>query len=162
MSYRIETIEYHKNAIQATADKDKDRWEQNVEEVAMSSWGASQMISYHRAAIAALECGAENGIDGPAGVKTILCDTDGEIEAKLVNGQYGLVWLLGDTAADQYGRRFIPYGERSRVQKQNGLHQEEVVAPAKRYFGTACAGMGSPVSFYLQFEDTVWTSESAT
>lgn len=55
----------------------------------------------------------------------------------------GSYWLLGDEEAEKYGRRFVPFGSRSRVQKDIGLYQGEVWQPAKADFmgtGTGLSG----------------------
>lgn len=81
-----------------------------------------------------------------------LFDQDGQrVDAKLINGQYGRVWLLATEAAARYGRRFIPYDGshddgldgRSRVQVRLGLVQRYELAPAKAIItgsGTGLSG----------------------
>ena len=59
-----------------------------------------------------------------------LFDGDRRVQAKLIDGKFGMVWLLTDGEADRYGRRFIPSGRRSRVQKQLRLDERMEEAPA--------------------------------
>jgi len=63
------------------------------------------------------------------------------VRAKIVNGQYGTVWLIDD--CDQSltgGRTFIPVGARSKVQRELGLSERAELAPAS--VGTAGSGRG--------------------
>lgn len=59
-----------------------------------------------------------------------LFEGDRRVNAKIVPGKFGSVWLLSDTEEARFGRRFVPTGERSRVQKQLGLDQRQEFAPA--------------------------------
>jgi hypothetical protein len=52
------------------------------------------------------------------------------IPAKLGEGRFGPVWILRDDAARFYGRRLIPPGARSRIQRQLGMFEAKEVAPA--------------------------------
>lgn len=66
---------------------------------------------------------------------------DTRVRAKIVNGQYGSVWLIDD--CDQHltgGRKFIPTGSRSRVQRELGLSERQEIAPA--WACTAGSGYG--------------------
>jgi hypothetical protein len=155
MSYEIRTIEYHRNEIEASAKRNQRRLDYDVEDVALSSWGDSQMISFHTMAINLLENGQEAGIDGPAADKRILWDKqrDCEVDAKVIPTQYGSCWILETDEEQRYGRKFIPIGERSRVQKGLGLEERWELRACSRYAGTACAGIGMPVSFFPQFDD---------
>jgi hypothetical protein len=46
------------------------------------------------------------------------------------------VWLLKDEEAGKFGRRFVPLGEKSRVQKALGLREASEMAPAKAIVST--------------------------
>tara|TARA_R100000306_G_C4302618_1_gene105899 strand:- start:39 stop:446 length:408 start_codon:yes stop_codon:yes gene_type:complete len=59
-----------------------------------------------------------------------LLDGEREVDAKLTDGKFGLVWLLADKEAKEFGRKFVPWGSKSRVQKELGLREGNVVAPA--------------------------------
>jgi len=65
-----------------------------------------------------------------------LYTADGKrVAAKMIEGQYGLVWLLRDDAADTFGRRFVPVNieGKSRVQKKLGLTEVKEIAPAEAF-----------------------------
>jgi len=63
---------------------------------------------------------------------------DREVDAKMIRGKYGLVWMLSVDEEKALGRRFIPVDasqdsdrkSRSRVQVDLGLHQAYVELPA--------------------------------
>lgn len=71
-----------------------------------------------------------------------LFDEERRVDAKLIEGRYGMVWLLSSAEGARYGRKFVPrdtshwdsghrYFSRSRVQAKLGLHQEYERAPAR-------------------------------
>lgn len=76
------------------------------------------------------------------GAYIVLVGADGIVDAKMVNGKFGLVWLLTDEEEEIYGRKFIPTdhshlnkefqmcGE-SRIQKDFGLQQMLELAPSR-------------------------------
>lgn len=52
-------------------------------------------------------------------------------------------WLLDDVEADKFGRKFIPDGPRSRIQKRLGLCERREIAPAYAFMngrGTGLSG----------------------
>lgn len=62
-----------------------------------------------------------------------LMQDDRRVDAKLIPGKFGEVWILSDEEEDRFGRKFVPFegqGNRSRVQKALGLHEGSEDAPA--------------------------------
>jgi len=60
-----------------------------------------------------------------------LYDGEHRVRAREVFTQYGTYcWLLDDEEAARYGRKFLPMGENSRVQKKLGLREANESAPA--------------------------------
>ena len=62
-------------------------------------------------------------------------EDDRRIDAKLIDGKYGPVWLLSDAEEATFGRRFVPAERRrgkrtSRVQKALGIRESTEMAPA--------------------------------
>lgn len=55
---------------------------------------------------------------------------DVRVAAREVEGRFGLSWLLRDDEARKYGRKFVPCGRRSRIQKELGLAERRELAPA--------------------------------
>lgn len=76
---------------------------------------------------------AELAADGWVANFPALFDGDRRMDAKLIPGQFGSVWLLSDTEEARYDRRFVPFAGngKSRVQKSLGLHEADEMAPAK-------------------------------
>lgn len=106
---------YRKLAAQHEQDAE-DSFDRSDTDGFLSQWasGISAQKATRNAEI------AEKG--GKAEFRGLYCG-DERIMAKIVEGQFGNVWLLDDAAATQIGRRFIPTGEKSRVQRQFGLSE---------------------------------------
>lgn len=152
--YPIKTVEYHEKQLEDCQSNNRRRLDLDVSDVALSTWADATMVEFHRLAIAALKRGAENGIDGPAGyfprLYAVEYEKEVELDARLVSGQYGLVWLLSDKDAERFGRRFIPTGKGSRVQRKLGLREDTVLAPAERFAEPSGADfIGAPIFFSL-------------
>lgn len=157
MAYEIRSIEYHEAARRDASQRNHRRVEEqlDLEDCALSSWADGQMQRYHSLAIALLENGKVLGTNGPAAEKLILWDTKAneEVDAQTIRTQYGTCWLLDDDPAGKFGRRFIPIGKRSRVQKQLGLEERHSLRPCSRWLRATCAGVGMPVSLHPQFDE---------
>lgn len=89
----------------------------------LSQWGLGLSANKLRLKATILENGGRANFQG-------LYHGTTRVPAKLVEGQFGLVWLLRDDAAEQFGRRFIPHNYNSRVQRELGLSERTESAPA--------------------------------
>jgi len=78
-----------------------------------------------------------------------LLEGEREVNAKIIDGKFGPVWLLADSEEARFGRRFIPVGERSRVQRELGLHEGEVDAPAKAVIRGGGRGLAGAASCHV-------------
>ena len=88
---------------------------------------------------------AEN--DGKAWLPALVDASGRLVKAKMIFGQYGPVWLLDDAGEAKYGRKFVPMGLRSRVQKKLGLHEDQRKLPAYAYLrGNGGSGLGNACS----------------
>lgn len=89
--------------------------------------------------------------DGMGYAETLM-DGDRELDAIIVNGRYGSVWLLRDEKdVREFGRKFIPVGENSRVQKDLGLHEGERLFPMKfKFIGDIVSGSYTTVPDYYK------------
>ena len=74
---------------------------------------------------------------------------DRRVAAKIIGTQYGVCWLLRDDEADHYGRRFIPTGKRSRIQKRLGLSERKESAPAAATIKGSGTGLAGAASCYV-------------
>ena len=162
MTCVIRDVEFHEDALERHRADAVRRLDLDVMDCALSSWSGDSMRGFHRTAIALLERGAEAGFDGPADFKTFLWDVEGDraVDAKIINGAHGACFLLTDSEAERFGRRFMPLTERSRVHKKHGLELRRIVRPCKRFMASHCSGVGMPVSHRTLFvEDDNFTTE---
>lgn len=81
---------------------------------------------------------AENG--GKAKLPVLL-EGRRRVRAKLIDGKFGYCWLLDSKEAEKFGRKFIPYGEDSRIQKSLGLRQGIHTIPAVAYIAGSGTGL---------------------
>mgnify|MGYP003661643241 CR=1 FL=1 len=58
-----------------------------------------------------------------------LYDGDRRLRAKVITTRFGTAWLLDECEAEKYGRKFVPDGPRSTVQKKLGLSERGELAP---------------------------------
>jgi len=73
------------------------------------------------------------------------------VKARLVEGAefYGRrswSWLLADEEEQRFGRKFIPSGKRSRIQKQLGLREASEMAPADAKIHSSGRGLSGCAS----------------
>jgi hypothetical protein len=128
MSYTIQTIEFHKEALAFA----KECAAKRTEDVGLSVWADNAIIGFHEFAIDALELGAEHGMNGPAMMATRLMKGDRVVAAEIVQSEFGPVWKLSADEAAKFGRKFVPTGSKSRIQKQLGLAETKMAWPAQR------------------------------
>ena len=85
------------------------------------------------------------------------------VDARLIHGRYGLVWILSDEEEDRFGRKFIPFDNshddpeeitwqrsRSKVQIGLGLHQQLEWAPARAAIGGSGTGLSGAAYVYIK------------
>lgn len=58
-------------------------------------------------------------------------------------------WLLDAPEAARFGRKYLPSGDRSRVQKQLGLTERQELAPAVAFIGGKGKGLSGCASAYV-------------
>lgn len=143
MSYTIQTIEFHKEALAFA----KECAAKRTEDVGLSVWADSAIIHFHEFAIDALELGAQNGMNGPAMMATRLMEGDRVVAAEMVQSEFGPAWKLSADEAAKFGRKFVPTGK-SRIQKQLGLAETKMVWPAQRQVLSNANYAG--VTYFLQ------------
>lgn len=71
-------------------------------------------------------------LDAEGGVSTFtgLYEGDRRVRARIVTGKWGLSWLVDGDDAAKFGRKWLPYGLDSKVQKALGLRERPELAPA--------------------------------
>lgn len=85
-----------------------------------------------------------------------LYDGDRRVKARMMTFAdkfrgYGTVtkWLLHDDEVERYGRKWIPVGENSRIQKQLGLSERHEMAPAWAKVMGSGTGLSGLTSCYI-------------
>lgn len=130
------------------------RLDLDVGDCALSSWAGDAVLGAFRVMEIALDAGEQYGIDGPACEVAVLIDVASNevVPARKVWSEKFRKsdWLLEPEAAEKYGRRYVPWGFNSKVQKSLGLRQGLAVFPARANLGSACAGRGLPVSYFAE------------
>jgi len=81
-----------------------------------------------------------------------LYEGDRRVRARVIGTKYGYCWLLDAAEAERFGRKFVPTGKRSRIQKEKGLREARELAPA----WAALDGRGTGLS------GSVWVSTFRT
>lgn len=89
----------------------------------------------------------------------VLCDAEGNVVADRIyeftnQFSHGVdrKWRLPDDLADKLGRKWVPVGSNSRIQKQLGLHQEDRWFPARAAIMGSGTGLSGCASAYVGVE----------
>lgn len=105
--------------------RSQESWERSDSDGFLSQWAND---------ITAREYEDQARIIDNGGMATFngLFEGDRRVAAKLIDGQFGLCWLLRDDEAKKFGRKFIPFSRtgRSRVQAALGVEECHELAPA--------------------------------
>ena len=117
------TAQQHRESASNHLDAQYQSFERCDTDGFMSQWAHGVMAQVHQAKAEIIENGNMAVFDG-------LYDGDRRVMAKIIDTQFGASWLLSDEEAIKYGRKFVPIGSNSRVQKQLGLRQRDEMAPA--------------------------------
>lgn len=147
---RVRTIEEHEASLAELRANFERRTEAQMEDAALSVWSDQCRADGERFAIELLKNGIEQcGKEIPMACFRFLLDADdNHVDAKEIVTKDGrVVWILGDAAEAKYGRKFIPVGERSRIQKQLGLHEDWAWAEANRYIKGHCGWIGGIMTY---------------
>ena len=62
---------------------------------------------------------------------TALFDGDRRLDARVVDGKFGPVWMMSVQEEKDYKRMFVPSGKNSSIQRKLGLHEERSLFRAK-------------------------------
>jgi hypothetical protein len=146
---RIFDEQFHREALKEA----KERLDRQVSEFGIpeprgrSAWARGIEEDAHKMALEALALGKKAGIDGPAVEDEFLFDSSGRlIAATRETNDYGAwVWQLRADEAEFFGRKDIPVGSKSRVQKSLGLTERVAIVPAARRLHWFSGGLGGHI-----------------
>lgn len=156
MSYEIKTIEYHKNELKQidVVETDREKRNSDMDDSSLSRWSSNSVIIFNQLAIKYLEEGlAFTGTEKPYAKLKMLLDKNDNIVAKeeIMESSYGkkhYKWKLLPEYATLIGRKTVPAGSNSRIQKKLELKEERKLAEIQRGLVARCAHIGSPISFH--------------
>lgn len=114
--------QYRKLAADCRAERERS-FEQSDTDGFLSQRASDIMALRYERAAEILEAGNTALFNG-------LYEGERRVAARVIQGQFGDSWLLDDAEAAKFGRKFVPMGNTSRVQKQLGLSQRKETAPA--------------------------------
>lgn len=154
----------HIRASREQARKNDKRWAEertDPEDNCLSVWAQSQTASMHGLCEHILD---ESGVDSveeaeERGVPLVyecwlLVNSDGQEVGKRCRPTPvpGAPWRMKQDwfiypEFQQDGRKFVPSGPNSRIQKQMGFREIRALAPIKPYLQSACAGLGLPINY---------------
>lgn len=84
----------------------------------LSQWASNLTSNLHRAKAEIAARGGKHHFTG-------LYEGDRRVAARMIDTQFGDAWLLREDEAAKFGRKFIPTGSTSRIQKKLGLAQRK-------------------------------------
>ena len=126
------------------------RNETDYDDCFVSDWGNSTMVRHAQFCIEAWDLGEQHGYDVPAGSFCSLFQNGNAIPSRIIDTQYGSSWIiLDETWVTKLGRKFIPLGSNSRIQKKLGLYEDNQIKPCKNYVLAHCGALCGAVTFRL-------------
>jgi hypothetical protein len=100
-----------------------DSFERSDTDGCLTQWASGITADLRRAQARILRDGGKANFCG-------LYEGVRRVAAKMISTPFGYSWLLHEDEALRFGRKFIPEGHNSRVQKKLGLHESMEIAPA--------------------------------
>jgi hypothetical protein len=137
------TIEDHREYAKACRKRSQESFDRCDTDGFLSQWASDITARLHDVQATILENG---------GVSDFLVLREGRrrVDAKLIDTQYGPAWILSDKEEKKFGRKFIPYGAKSRVQKKLGLREGKEKAPAVAVIAGSGKGLSGCASAYIK------------
>lgn len=117
--------------------KAQDSFDRSDTDGCLSQWAHGISAQQKQAKAKLIEAGGLSDFTG-------LYEGDRRVAAKTISksfsGHTSYSWLLNDAEAARFGRRFIPCGKNSKIQRDLGLAERKEMAPA--YVTTGGGGKG--------------------
>jgi hypothetical protein len=130
-----------------------DSFERSDTDGCLTQWACGITADLRRRQAQILRDGAQAVFEG-------LYEGNRRVRARLIENQYGEAWLLDDEEAALFGRRFIPEGRKSSMQKKKGLHQALEWAPAAAKTASNGTGLSGNVWVEIFRTGCRWGSDA--
>jgi len=130
-----------------------DSFERSDTDGCLTQWAAGITADLRRVQARILRDGEKASFCG-------LYEGDRRVAARLITTQFGTSWLLRDDEALRFGRKFIPEGDNSRVQKTLGLHEAMETAPAAAKTASNGTGLSGNVWIETYRTGCKWGSDA--
>jgi len=130
-----------------------DSFERSDTDGCLTQWAAGITADLRRVQARILRDGGNASFCG-------LYEGDRRVAARLITTQFGTSWLLREDEALRFGRKFIPEGDNSRVQKTLGLHEATETAPAAAKTASNGTGLSGNVWIETYRTGCKWGSDA--
>jgi len=130
-----------------------DSFERSDTDGCLTQWASGITADLRRRQAQILRNGGKSEFRG-------LYEGDRRVTARLIETQFGPSWLLNEDEALRFGRRFLPEGDNSRVQKKLGLHEARELAPAAAKTASNGTGLGGNVWIETYRTGCKWGSDA--
>jgi len=134
MSAKTMTAQELREMSKASAQRSRDSWERSDTDGFLTQWASDLHENLYNLLACIREAGDVAEFWG-------LYDGDRRVRARKVETRYGMCWLLDEAEAARYGRKFVPTGDTSKVQKKLGLREATEMAPAWATIGGSGTGL---------------------
>ena len=112
----MKTAEEYRNEAKFWQDKEQASWERSDTDGFVSQWCHS--LARDEALLNA-KIAENNGLHRFLG----LYHGNRRVSAKIITTRFGVCWFLKPNEVNYFGRKFIPTGSKSRIQKKLGLRE---------------------------------------
>jgi hypothetical protein len=149
----LKTAQEYRQEAEQSRNRSQESFERSDTDGFLTQWASdlSARLADTRAVI--LENGGKANFCG-------LYEGTRRVAAKLINGQFGLCWLLDDAEATKFGRKFIPEGGNSKIQKKLGLCECGEVANAWAVLGGSGHGLSGTCGVVIYRTGDKWGLDS--
>lgn len=130
-----------------------DSFQRSDTDGCLSQWAAGIMADLYRRQAQIARAGGRHQFRG-------LYQGHRRVAAQFIESRFGWVWLLRDDEAQLFGRRFVPEGDCSKVQKRLGLREALEMAPAAARNASRGRGLGGNVWVEVHRTGDRWGTDS--
>lgn len=114
----METAQQYREAAAKNFDRAQESFERCDTDGFLSQWASDLNGRTNLLKAEVIENGGKATFVG-------LYEGSRRVAAKEIQTNYGTTWILSDEEASKFGRKFVPIGSKSRIQKQLGLTERD-------------------------------------